>query len=114
MRRQAVSVCFASLLLLCIFQYANGRAVGNCYPNPSNSSFQIVYELTADLEITISIFDILGREVKLLYSGIQAKGVYSINWDVDDSRGKELPSGLYFYKIGGNHFSTTGKVVILK
>jgi len=114
MRRQAVSVCFASLLLLCIFQYANGRAVGNCYPNPSNSSFEIVYELTADQELNVIVFDILGRRVKELFRGIQTKGIHSINWEGRDNLGRELPSGLYFYKIEYNDHSTIGSAVILK
>jgi len=114
MQRQAVLVCFASLLLLCPAQHAVGCATHNCYPNPSNSSFQIVYELTADQELNVTVFDILGRRVKELFRGIQTKGIHSVNWEGRDNLGRELPSGLYFYKIEYNHHSTIGRAVILK
>jgi subtilisin family serine protease len=86
----------------------------NCYPNPSNSSFQIVYELTADQELNVTIFDILGRKVRDLFSGKQSKGGYAIIWDGRDNLGNDLSSGIYLYRIAADDFSRLGRMVILK
>ena len=55
--------------------------------------------------MTIKILDLLGREVKVLYDGFNARGYYEIIWDGTNFTGNELGSGIYFIDahIGGKH-----------
>ena len=76
--------------------------VGN-YPNPFNPSTKIFYFVESDYElVNISILDLLGREVKVLYDGIDARGYHEIDWDGTNVNGNQLGSGIYFInaKIG--------------
>jgi M6 family metalloprotease-like protein len=66
------------------------------YPNPFNPTTNIRYTLQDDSNISIDIFNILGRKVKALYDGIQQTGEYSILWDAEDDFGVAVASGVYF------------------
>jgi hypothetical protein len=66
------------------------------YPNPFNPTTNIRYSLQDDGNITIDIFNILGRKVRTLYDGIQEIGEHSILWDARDEFGAAVASGVYF------------------
>jgi len=73
------------------------------YPNPFNSATTIVYSV-ADLgpipaEITIEIYDIMGRKVRTLVNEKKEVGIYKIIWDGRDNLGDDLTSGTYFARI---------------
>ena len=71
--------------------------VGN-YPNPFNPSTRIYYIVdSSESDIRISILDLLGREVRVLYQGVSDVGYYEINWDGSDDDGYQLGSGIYFF-----------------
>lgn len=78
------------------------------YPNPFNDKTKIIYELLAYHKVKLSLYDILGREVRILKDETQEKGIYEIEFD---SNG--LASGVYFLRLDA--FDTTvKKMVILK
>ena len=80
----------------------NLELVGN-YPNPFNPSTSIYYFVQeSNSAIRISILDLLGREVNILYDGISDIGYYELNWDGTNNAGYQLGSGIYFIsaKIG--------------
>ena len=79
------------------------------YPNPFNPATTIEYELAKPSEITINIYDILGRRVTNLKPGPQEIGVHSLPWDA-----RNLPSGVYFAAISGEGQSAALKMVLLK
>jgi hypothetical protein len=87
--------------------------VGN-YPNPFNPTTTIVYRLPARSEVTLEIFDMLGRLIKLLYNGTQNPGEYSRDWDGTDNTGVKVSSGVYFYKLKSSLYVCTKKMVLLK
>lgn len=71
------------------------------YPNPFNPRTTISYSLDQAGHIHLALYDVLGKQVRVLYSGVQTSGVHTV--DVD---GSELPSGLYVYRlISGNKVS---------
>lgn len=76
------------------------------YPNPFNNSTVIGYSMANTANITVAIYDILGREVETLYSGMQEPGSYSIVWDYDSSAG-----GIYFCRLTVNNESEDYSVV---
>ncbi|MEE9554607.1 MAG: T9SS type A sorting domain-containing protein [candidate division Zixibacteria bacterium] len=79
------------------------------YPNPFNSSTTIEYSLPEPGEVTIEIFDLLGRRVETLIDTKQDAGVYRVTWDAEDQA-----SGVYFYSIEADEFSDTKRMVYLK
>lgn len=64
------------------------------YPNPFNSCTEITYELPATVYIKLAVYDILGREIRVLVNKNQLAGKYEVNWNTFN-----YPSGIYFYKI---------------
>jgi len=79
------------------------------YPNPFNSSTIIEYSLPEAVEVSVEIFDLLGRKVQTLVKGKQDAGIYSITWDAGDQA-----SGVYFYRITAGEFVQTRRMVLLK
>lgn len=83
-------------------------------PNPFNSKTTIRYVLPLSGEMTLQIFDILGREVQTLFSGFQKAGQYQINWNASDLRGTPLASGIYFAVLKTKDTKVSQKLVLVK
>lgn len=79
------------------------------YPNPFNPSTIISYALPKASHVTISIYNVLGREVVTLVDEEKAAGRYEVNWDASANA-----SGVYFYRIQADDFSETKKMMMLK
>jgi hypothetical protein len=101
--RKIESVNFESELF---YPPADYDVLYNNFPNPFNSKTRIAYELLAYHKVNLTIYDILGREVKVLVNENQEKGLYEVQFD-----GSSLSSGVYFYKLEA--FKTTAKKMIL-
>ncbi|MEE9552942.1 MAG: T9SS type A sorting domain-containing protein [candidate division Zixibacteria bacterium] len=79
------------------------------YPNPFNASTLIEYGLPNSSDVTIEIFDILGRKVETLIQGEQQAGYHQVTWDAS-----EISSGMYFYRIQAGKYVETKKMLLLK
>jgi hypothetical protein len=81
------------------------------YPNPFNPNTNIKYQITNNLprQVTVKIFDILGKEIATLVNEKQSPGTYEVNWD-----GSAYPSGVYFYKLTAGDFTETKKMILIK
>jgi len=79
------------------------------YPNPFNPSTKIDFDLPENTFVNLSIYDVLGREVKNLYNTTLSAGPYSVSF-----QSSELPSGVYFYKLTTPDYSETKRMVIVK
>lgn len=79
------------------------------YPNPFNPVTTIRYIIPKKELVTLKIYDILGREVKILVNEIKDAGTYSAEFDASN-----LASGIYFYKIASGDFTETRKMVLIK
>jgi hypothetical protein len=84
------------------------------YPNPFNESTRIRFSLQQPGFVSLEIFDLLGRKVRILVSGHQTPGDKSVMWDGKDDSGKGVPSGIYFYRIEFENSSETNKLLLLK
>ena len=79
------------------------------HPNPFNSSTIINYYLPKSQPIELSLYNILGEKLKILYSGNQSKGVHSIKLS-----SRELTSGVYFYILETGNQTLMKKLLVLK
>ena len=84
------------------------------YPNPFNPTTTISYELPENSFVNVTIFDMLGREVKKLVNGKQDSGYHQVNWDGTHDNGKPVSSGVYLYFIRTENAIQTGKMILLK
>jgi len=84
------------------------------YPNPFNPSTTVEYTLPFEADAQLLIYDILGREVIMLDDGKKAAGRYQVKWDGRDNRGRQLPTGVYFYRVQANHLELTRKLVMVR
>jgi len=84
-------------------------------PNPFNPATTIAFDVPVDAgTVTLAIFDVSGRRVRTLEQGSLAAGRYTRTWEGRDDSGRRVSSGLYFYKLTGNGFTETKKMVIVQ
>jgi hypothetical protein len=69
------------------------------YPNPFNPITTLRYDLPEDALVTLSIYDMLGREITQLVNTTQEAGFKSVQWNATDSMGKPVSAGVYLYQI---------------
>ena len=84
------------------------------YPNPFNPVTTLRYELPENAMINITIYDMLGREVKTLINQTQDAGYRSVIWDATNDYGKPVSAGIYLYQIQAGEYIQTKKMVLLK
>jgi hypothetical protein len=83
-----------------------------CYPNPANPTAQIVYVLTEDTSVRLTVYDAVGQQVQLLVDQPQAAGVYHVAWDGRGSSGRRLAAGVYLYQLQAGSRVALGKVTL--
>jgi hypothetical protein len=81
------------------------------YPNPFNPATTIAYQLAKESHVTLKIYDVIGREVAELVNQNQAAGKYRI---VFSSESKNLTTGIYFYRLTADNFTSVKKMILLK
>lgn len=84
------------------------------YPNPFNSATVISYSLASPGDVTLEVFDILGRKVATLTDDLRAAGHHRVIWDGQDQDGRELATGVYFYRLRTDDFVQSRKMLLLK
>jgi len=84
------------------------------YPNPFNTFTQIDYVLSETGDVSLVIYDILGRKMKTLFHGINEAGNYSVTWDGTDVEGETVASGVYFYSLTSENRKETKKLLLLR
>ncbi|MDZ7261763.1 MAG: dockerin type I domain-containing protein, partial [candidate division KSB1 bacterium] len=93
--------------------------LGQNYPNPFNPETTIEYRLPHDSQVTLKIFNLLGKEIRVLVAKNQEAGVHKVQWDGRDSQGQKVTSGVYLYQIAiqspsGQAFTSTRKLVVIR
>ena len=79
------------------------------YPNPFNPSTTISYSLPQQSDVSLRVFDMVGREVATLINREQAAGNYSVNFDAS-----RLSSGMYLYRLNTGSSTITRKMMLIK
>ena len=79
------------------------------YPNPFNPSTTIRFSIPNEVQVNLSVYNILGEKVKDLKNEFMKPGYYEVKYDVT-----ALASGVYFYRIKAGDFVSTKKMILLK
>lgn len=69
------------------------------YPNPFNPTTTVAYDLPQATTVLLTIYDVLGRQVRVLENAAKPAGSYTLTWDARDDHGESIPSGMYVIRI---------------
>ena len=84
-------------------------ALKPAYPNPFNPVTHFNYDLPERVFVRLEVYDLQGRLIETLVNATQPAGYYSITWNA-----RNLPSGVYFYKLTAGEFTATRKCLLIK
>ena len=83
--------------------------ISDAYPNPFNPSTMINFSIPADVSVSLSVYNMQGREVSRLIDAKMDAGYNSIAWNTNN-----LSSGIYFVKMVAGGHVVTQKLMLLK
>lgn len=89
-------------------------ALAQNYPNPFNPTTQIQFSIPEQANVTLTIYDITGREVTELVNEALSTGTYTATWDGRNANGQLVSSGVYLYRIQAGSFVQTKRMVFIK
>jgi len=84
------------------------------YPNPFNPVTTIQYHVPENDKVLLKIFDINGEEIQTLVNAIQTSGFHKIIWDGKDNVGRNVSSGVYFYRLETSLKQETRKMLLIR
>ena len=84
------------------------------YPNPFNPSTTINYSVETEGLTSLIVYDMMGREIKSLVSGYLTPNHYSVVWNGKDNADRQVPSGIYLYRLTSGEFTDMKKVMLMK
>ena len=84
------------------------------YPNPFNPLTTLSYDLPEDALVHITIYDMMGRQVKTLINDQQTAGHTSLQWNATNNDGSPVPAGIYLYILQAGELKQAKKMVLLK
>ncbi|MCP4633125.1 MAG: S8 family serine peptidase [candidate division Zixibacteria bacterium] len=79
------------------------------FPNPFNATTTVSYSLSADGDVNLEVYNLMGQKVETLFSGRQTAGFKTIQWDASS-----YSSGVYFYKLSAGEQTFTKRMTLLK
>jgi len=100
------------------FSAPTSFSISQNYPNPFNPSTTIRFAIPEDANVKLSVYNLLGEEIATLFNGDMFAGYHSVDWNAL-TNGRQISSGVYFYKIdatgaSGKKFISTKKMILLK
>jgi len=84
------------------------------YPNPFNPETRVKYQVPAAGNVKIVVYSITGQEVRTLVNEHQVAGFYSVYWDGKDNHGRQIPSGIYLYRMQSKDFVSAKRMILIK
>jgi serine protease AprX len=88
---------------------SEGFYLSQNYPNPFNPETIIKYQLPSSGNVSLKVYDLLGREVAILANEMKTAGSYEVKFS-----GNKLSSGIYFYRLKSGDFMNTKKMLLIK
>jgi len=86
----------------------------NNYPNPFNPTTRLEFYLPQQVDVSLKVYDIMGREVMTIANESMNAGYHRMNWNGRDKRGQQVPSGIFIAILVTPEYSRSIKMVLLK
>ena len=83
-------------------------------PNPFNPVTTIRFDLAREGRVDLGIYDVAGRRVRKLVDGVLARDRHQVTWDGRDAGGRQVPSGVYIYRLVGADADLSRKLIVLR
>ena len=84
------------------------------YPNPFNPTTTISFDLLEASNVSLEVYDMMGRRVATLVNGELSAGSYEKVWNARNQAGAPVPSGVYIYRIRAGSFQAVKQMVLMK
>ena len=84
------------------------------FPNPFNPSTSIPFALPSVAQVRLSVFNVLGQQVRTLLDREVEAGYHRMAWDGRDDAGRQAGAGVYFYLLESGYFLQTRKMTLVK
>ncbi|MCF7858903.1 MAG: carboxypeptidase regulatory-like domain-containing protein [Candidatus Cloacimonetes bacterium] len=84
------------------------------YPNPFNPETTVSFSLSESGYVSLTIYNMRGQLVKTLINNQLKAAYHDVVWDGSDNNGKNVSSGIYFYKMQSGKYSSTRKMILMK
>ncbi len=86
-----------------------GFSLSQNYPNPFNPNTVISYRLSVVSDVTLKVYDLLGREIATLVNEQKSAGIHSVTFNASN-----LPSGIYIYRLQAGKYTESKKMILMK
>ena len=96
------------------FTIASDYALLDSYPNPFNPQATISYQINANDNVELSIYNMLGQQVAILVNDFIESGDYNVVWNGIDLNGNEVSSGIYIVKLEISNQVISNKITLLR
>ena len=83
-------------------------------PNPFNPATRIAFDLPEESGVKLTVYDVSGRVLREIETGQLPAGRHEAAWDGRDNGGREVASGIYFYRLEAANFSATRRMILVK
>ncbi|MCK5033654.1 MAG: T9SS type A sorting domain-containing protein [Calditrichia bacterium] len=93
---------------------AESFRLGNNYPNPFNSTTNIVFKLEKGSDISLDIYTITGQHVKNIVRKNLSIGEHIYEWDGKDNSNRDVASGVYIYQLKNSEITLSKKMILLR
>jgi len=84
------------------------------HPNPFNPGCKIPYRLATPCMVVLEVYNMRGQKVKTLLEEYQTPGHKTVYWDGTDELGRNVPAGVYLYRLSAGDFADSRKMILLK
>ncbi|MCF7823450.1 MAG: T9SS type A sorting domain-containing protein [Candidatus Marinimicrobia bacterium] len=84
------------------------------FPNPFNPNTSIEYELSEHSQVSLTVYNLQGRQIMTLVSESKPAGLYRVQWNGMDDQGEQVSTGIYFARLQAGSYSQVEKMVYLK
>lgn len=88
--------------------------LGAAYPNPFTSSMAVEYRLDEAKQVTVAVYDMLGRRVRTLTDGRVQPGLHTVTWNGENADGIPASSGVYVVRMQAGSFVGTRRIVLVR
>jgi hypothetical protein len=101
-------------ITITVTDQAQVTTLRHCYPNPFSAATYIGYRLETEAHARLAVYDLRGRELKVLVDEVQGAGDHGAFWNGTGRSAKPLGSGVYFYRLTAGGRTLVGRMILAR